>query len=129
MAPRANQADADEADRASPAAHHILLRAEPRRPHDLVAGDAHLGRFLQGRRGTDANGAQDDPVGFGDLDPQPGRLLVEPRRLHGQVLHHKAVGRCWASSKGMVSRPYSEVVVDMGDFWPLSCAISPAVDR
>ena len=61
------------------------------RPHDLVAGDADLGRFLQGRRGHDADGAQDDPVGLGDLDPQPGRLLVQPRRLHRQVLHRKAV--------------------------------------
>ena len=38
MAPRAKQADADEADRRLPSRHHILLRAEPRRPHDLVAG-------------------------------------------------------------------------------------------
>ena len=60
-------------------------------PHDLVAGDADLGRFLQGGRGHDAGAAQDDPVGLGDLDPQPGRLLVEPRRLHRQVLHRKAV--------------------------------------
>ena len=72
----------------------LLFRARHPIPHDLVAGDAHLRRFLQGRRGHGAAGAaQDDPVGLGDFDPQPGRLLVEPRRLYGQVLDRKAVLR------------------------------------
>ena len=93
VAPRAKQADADEADRRLPGRHHVLLRAGRRRPHDLVAGDADLGGFLQGGRGNDASGAQDDPVGLGDLDPQPGRLLVKPRRWHCQVLDRKAVLR------------------------------------
>ena len=75
---------------ASPAGT-ISCSAQVAWPHDLVAGEANLGRFLQGRRGHDARCAQDDPVGLGDLDPQPGRLLVEPRRLHRQVLHRKAV--------------------------------------
>ena len=35
-------------------------------PHDFVAGDTHLGRFLQGRLGHSTSGApQDDPVGLG----------------------------------------------------------------
>ena len=76
---------------ASPAAIISCSAQVPRRPHDLVAGEADLGRFLQGGRGHDASAAQDDPVGLGHFDPQPGRLLVEPRRLHGQVLHRKAV--------------------------------------
>ena len=63
-----------------PGLSHILLHAGPRVPHDLVAGEADLRRFLQGGPGHDALGAQEDPVGLGDLDPQPGRLLVEPRR-------------------------------------------------
>ena len=88
--PRVPEA-ADEANGRLPGCHHVRLRAEPRRSHDLVAGNADLGRFFQGGPGHDASGAQDHPVGLGDLDPQPGRPLVEPRRWHGQVLHRKAV--------------------------------------
>ena len=29
--------------------------------------------------------------GWAHLHPEPGRLLVEPRRLHGQVLHREAI--------------------------------------
>jgi hypothetical protein len=39
----------------------------------------------------DATDAQDDPVGLCHLDPQPGRLLVESRCWHGQVLDRKTV--------------------------------------
>ena len=91
VGPRAVPARADEANGRLPGRHHILLRAGRMRPHDLVAGEPDLGRFLQGRRGHDAGAAQDNPVGLGDLDPQPGRLLVQPRRFHRQVLHRKAV--------------------------------------
>src|SRR5262249_17035205 len=71
--------------------HNVLLRAGRVRPHHLVTGDADLSRFLQGDLGHGAGAAEDDPVGLGDLDAQPGRLLVEPRRLDRQVLHCKAV--------------------------------------
>ena len=49
------------------------------------------GRFLQGGHERDATAAQEDPVGLGDLHPQPDGLLVQPRRWHRQVLHRKAV--------------------------------------
>jgi hypothetical protein len=88
-------------------------------PHDLVAGDAHLGRFLQGRHSHDTDGAQDDPVGLGDLDPQPGRLLVEPRPLHRQVLHRKAVLDGLGVEDGEGFPAIVIVDVDMGDFQAL----------
>ena len=114
--PRAIPGRADEANGRLPGRHHVLLRAGRVRPHDLVAGEADLGRFLQGRRGHDAAGAQDDPVGLGDLDPQPGRLLVEPRRLHGQVLHRKAVLGGLGVEDGEGFPAIVVIVVDMGDF-------------
>ena len=86
-------------------------------PHDLVAGEADLGRFLQGGRGHDtACAPQDDPVGLGDLDPQPGRLLVEPWRLHGQVLHRKAVLGGLVVEDGEGFPAIVVIGVDMDDF-------------
>src|SRR5215831_9470996 len=89
VGPRGMIGGADEAAGRLPGQHHVLLRAGRRIPHHLVAGKADLGRLLHGGRGHDASAAQDDPVGLGGLDPPPGFLLVEPWRLHGQVLHRK----------------------------------------
>src|SRR5262249_19817560 len=91
VGPRAVPDGADEANSRLPRWLHVLLRAGPRVSHDLVAGKADLGVFLQGGRGYDAIGPQNDPVGLGHLDPQPGRLLVEPWRWYGQVLDRKAI--------------------------------------
>ncbi len=92
VSPRAIQDGADEAAGRLPGRHHVLLRAGRVRPHDLVAGEADLGRFLQGRRGHDASELRRmTQSGWATLHPQPGRLLVEPRRWHRQVLHRKAV--------------------------------------
>jgi hypothetical protein len=104
---------------ASRAAKHILIRAGRSRPHHLVAGEADQGRFLQGRCGADAAAAQDDPVGLGDLDPQPSRLLVEPRWLHGQVLHHKAILHRLSVEEGDGFPAIVVIPVDMGDFHAL----------
>ena len=75
--------------------------------------------------------AQDDPVGLGHLDPQPGRLLVEPRRLHGQVLHRKAVlgGLGVEDGKGFPAKVVIDV--DMGDFPALELvhAAGPLADE
>ena len=40
-----------------PGWHDVLLRAGRRIPHDLVAGDTNLGRFLQGGWGHEASAA------------------------------------------------------------------------
>jgi hypothetical protein len=61
----------------------------------------------------------DDPVGLGDLDPQPGGLLVEPRRLHRQVLHRKAVLSGLLVEEGEGFPAIVIVVVDMDDFLAL----------
>jgi hypothetical protein len=55
----------------------------------------------------------------GDLDPQPGRLLVEPRPLQGQVLHRKAIlgGQGVEDGNGFPAKVVIEV--DMGDFQAL----------
>ena len=100
-------------------------------PHDLVAREADLGRFLQGRRGHDASAAQDDPVGLGHFDPQPGRLLVEPRRVHGRCCTAKPYWAAWVLRMGRVSRPKSYVDVDMGDLHALELlhAASPLGDE
>ena len=78
-----------------------------------------MGRFLQGRCGRDTAGVEEDPVGVGDLDPQPGRLLVEPRPLQGQVLHRKAIlgGQGVEDGNGFPAKVVIEV--DMGDFQAL----------
>src|SRR6266571_8869670 len=54
VSPRAVPDRANEANGRLPGRHHVLLRAGRERPHDLVAGEANLGRFLQGRRGHPA---------------------------------------------------------------------------
>jgi hypothetical protein len=95
-------------------------------PHDLIAGDAHLGRFLQGGRGHEASCApQEDPVGLGDLHPQPGRLLVEPRWLHREVLDRKAILRRLDVEDGHGFPPILRVMVHMGDFHALELRHAP----
>ena len=123
--PRAQKGHADEAACRLPGRHHVLLRAGRCCPHDLVAGDADLGRFLQGRPGHHAGAAQDDPVGLGDLDAQPGRLLVEPRRFDRQVLHYKAVlgGLCVEDGEGFLA--IVRVVIDMDNFQALELVHAP----
>ena len=100
-------------------------------PTILSRGNADLGRFLQGRRGHDAGAAQDDPVGLGDLDPQPGRLLVEPRRWHRQVLHRKAVLGGLGVEDGKGFPAIVRVEVDMDDFQALELlhAARPLADE
>ena len=131
VGPRAVPGRADEAHGRLPGRHHVLLRAGRMRPHDLVAGEADLGRFLQGGRGHDAGAAQDDPVGLGHLDPQPGRLLVQPRRLHRQVLHRKAVLGGLGVEDGEGFPAIVIIEVDMGDFPALELlhAAGPLADE
>ena len=119
VGPRAVPGPADEANSRLPCRHHGLLRAGWVRPHDLVTGDANLGRFLQGGCGHDAAGAQDDPVGLGDFHPQPGRLLVQPRRLHGQVLHRKAILGGLGVEEGHGFPARGVIGVDMRNFQAL----------
>src|SRR5262249_1410162 len=84
-------------------------------PTIFSRGDADLGRFLQGGPGRGASAVQEDPLGLGDLDPQPGRLLVEPWRLYWEVLHHKAVSGGLAVQYGNDFRAGACDVVDIGD--------------
>ena len=116
VSPRAMEDRADEAQGRLSSRHDPLLRAGRVRPHDLVAGEPDLRRFLQGGPGHDALGAQDDPVGLGDLDPQPGRFLVESRRWHRQVLHRKAVVGGLAVEDGNGFPAKVAIEVDMDDF-------------
>ena len=112
---RAPPCDADEANGRLPGWHHVLLPAGPVRPDDLVAGDADLGRFLQGRPCRNAIAAQDDPIRLSDLHPQPGRLLVEARQLR-QVLHRKAVPGRLEVEDGHGFPASGVIYIDMHDF-------------
>src|SRR5262249_3142958 len=131
MSPRALERYADEADGCLSSRYHILFRAGGCCSHDLVAGDADLGRFLEGRRGHDAYAAQDDPVGLGNLDPQPRRLLVKPRQLYGQVLHGKTVPGSLLVEDGNGFPAIVVIPVDMSDFPALELchAANPLTDE
>src|SRR5262249_28911391 len=101
-------------------------------PHDLVAGEPDLRCFLHGGPGHDASRTpQDDPVGWGDLDPAPGRFLVEPRELDGQVLHRKAVVCGLVVEEGNGLPATLVIEMDMDDFQALELlhAASPLAEE
>ena len=125
VSPAGMKGGTDVAQGRRPSGPHLLLRAGPPIPHDLVPGEPRLRRFLQRGDGREPIGAQDDPVGLGHLDPQPGCPLVNPRHGHCQVLHRKAVLGRLDVEDGNSFPPIVIVGVDMGDFPALELRHAP----